>query len=64
MKNIFTSETKLRAATCYIEHKNTGRVQEVGTYAIMFDELETMLDSMDIDKRNLGLWFWVNLVGK
>ena len=64
MKNIFASETKLRAVKGYNEHKNIRRAQEVGTCAMVFDELPTMVDSMDVKKTKLGRWVWVKMLGK
>ena len=57
MKNIFALETKLRKVTSYNEHKDTGWAQEGGTYDMVFDELETMVDSMDVDKKILDAGF-------
>ena len=31
---------------------------------MVFNEMETMVYSMDVDKTNLGRWVWVKLVGK
>ena len=42
----------LRAVTGYNDHENTGQVQEGGTCAIVFYELETMVVNMYVDKKN------------
>ena len=31
---------------------------------MVFDELATMVDSMDMNESNIELWVWVKLVGK
>ena len=54
MKNIFASETKLRATTGYNEHENTSQAQEVGTCAMVFYELATMVYSIDVEEKKLG----------
>ena len=53
LKNIFASETKLIAVKNSNAHKNTGRAQEGGTCTLMFNELETMVGSMDTEETNL-----------
>ena len=57
MKSFFASETKLKVVKGYNEHENTGQVQEVGTCAVVFDELATMVDSMDVEKQSLDNGF-------
>ena len=57
LKNIFDSENKLMAVTGYNEHKKIGRVQEGGTCAMVFHELATMVDIMDVEKRSLDTGF-------
>ena len=41
----------------YNEHKKIRRSQEGGTCAIIFNELSTMVDSMDVDKKILDAGF-------
>ena len=31
---------------------------------MVFDELATIVDSMDVDKTKLGQWVWIKMVGK
>ena len=57
LKNILASDTNLRVDTVYNEHEKTGLAQERGTRNMLFDELTTMLDSMDVDKKSLDADF-------
>ena len=57
LKNIIASKTTLRAVTIYNDHKNTGQAQEGETCDVVFDELSTMVDSMDVDKKILDAGF-------
>ena len=53
LKNIFDLEMKLRAVTDYNDHENTSWAQEGGTRAMVFDELTTMVESMDVAETKL-----------
>ena len=57
LKNIFASETKLRTVTSYNEHENNGWEKKVGTGEMVFYELVTMVDSMDMYGKILDAGF-------
>ena len=48
----------------YNEHENTRQAQEGGTRDMVFYELVTMVDIMDVDERKLGFWVWFKMLGK
>ena len=64
LDEFFRSETALRTVASFNTHKNLGRKQQCGTFALACGQLASTVRRVGMDDTGLGQWSWMCFQGR